>query len=102
MLFHVRMTVSLPGELDEAWREELLDAEKRYARRLQERGTWLHLWRVAGQYANISVFDVASVDALHDILWNLPLFPFLALDIVPLATHPSAIASGGKAAEHRE
>jgi muconolactone D-isomerase len=96
------MTVSLPEEIDAAWREELLDAEKRYSRRLQESGAWLHLWRVAGRYANISVFDVASVDVLHDILWNLPLFPFLTLDIVPLATHSSAIASGGKGAEYRE
>lgn len=102
MLFQVRMTVSLPGDLDTAWREELLSAEKQYSRRLQESGTWLHLWRVAGQYANISVFDVESVDALHDILWNLPLFPFLTLDIVPLAAHPSAIVSGGKAAQGRD
>jgi muconolactone D-isomerase len=99
MLFHVRMTVSLPGDLDTAWREELLSAEKRYSRQLQESGTWLHLWRIAGQYANISVFDVESVDALHDILWNLPLFPFLTLEIVPLAAHPSAIARDGKAAQ---
>lgn len=96
MLFHVRMTVSLPDDLDDAWRKELLDAEKRYSRRLQETGQWLHLWRVAGHYANISVFDVESVDALHDVLWSLPLFPFLAIDITPLATHPSAIANGEK------
>lgn len=102
MLFHVRMSVSIPDDLGDAWREELLDAEKRYSRGLQENGTWLHLWRVAGQYANISVFDVASVDALHDILWNPPLFPFLTIDIVPLATHPSAIVGGGNAAEHGE
>jgi muconolactone D-isomerase len=102
MLFHVRMTVSLPGDIDAAWRKELLDAEKQYSRRLQQSGQWLHLWRVAGQQANISVFDVESVDALHDILWNLPLFPFLTLDIVPLATHPSAIASGARAAGRGE
>jgi muconolactone D-isomerase len=95
MLFHVRMTVSLPHDLSDVLREELVDAEKRYSRRLQESGEWLHLWRVAGQYANISVFDVESIDALHNILWNLPLFSYLTLDITPLAAHPSAICGVG-------
>jgi muconolactone D-isomerase len=97
MLFHVRIAVSLPADLDYAGRAELLDEEKRYCQKLHEAGTLLHLWTVAGHYANISVFDVEDADALHDILWNLPLFPFLTLDITPLAAHPSAVASGGRA-----
>lgn len=97
MLFHVRMAVSLPDDLQYAERAELLNEEERYSRQLQETGTWLHLWRVAGHYANISIFDVESADTLHDVLWNLPLFPFLTLEITALAAHPSAVVSGGKA-----
>jgi muconolactone D-isomerase len=96
MLFHVRMTVSLPVDLDYVARNELLDEEERYSRPLQEAGTWLHQWRVAGQYANIAIFDVGSAETLHDILWNHPLFSFLTLDITPLAAHPSAAVSGGR------
>ncbi len=94
MLFHVRMTVALPDDLQYVTRAELLTEEERYCRQLQEAGTWLHLWRVAGHYASIGVFDVESADALHDIFWNHPLFSFLKLDITPLAAHPSAVVSG--------
>ena len=96
MLFHVRATVSLPADLDYAARAELLDEEQRYCQKLEEAGTLLHRWTVAGHYASISVFDVESADALHDTLWNLPLFPFLTLDIAPLVVHPPALVSGTK------
>ena len=51
----------------------------------------LHLWRIAGQYSNVSIFDVADHDELHAILSALPLFPFMQIDVTPLARHPSAI-----------
>ncbi len=51
----------------------------------------MHLWRIAGQYANVSVFDVADHDELHAILSGLPLFPFMEMTVTPLARHPSAI-----------
>jgi muconolactone delta-isomerase len=54
-------------------------------------GEWRHLWRVAGRYANVSVFDVDSIDRLHELLSELPLFPYLDIRVTPLATHPSAI-----------
>jgi muconolactone D-isomerase len=94
MLFHVRMTVSPPDDLHYMTRAELLTEEERYSWQLQEVGTCLHLWRVAGHYASIGIFDVGSAEALHDILWNHPLFSFLTLDITPLAAHPSTVVSG--------
>ena len=58
---------------------------------LQGDGRWRHLWRVAGAYANVSIFDVASHDELHELLSGLPLFPYLTIEVTPLAAHPSAI-----------
>ncbi|MFC7658226.1 muconolactone Delta-isomerase family protein [Pseudonocardia benzenivorans] len=49
----------------------------------------MHLWRIVGKHSNISVFDVRSSDELHEILWTLPLFPFMTIDVTPLAAHPS-------------
>jgi muconolactone D-isomerase len=46
---------------------------------------------VAGRYANVSVFDVASVDELHQILSTLPLFPYMQIAVTALCRHPSAI-----------
>lgn len=46
---------------------------------------------MVGEYANYSVFDVASNDALHETLSQLPLFPFMQITVTPLAQHPSSI-----------
>jgi muconolactone D-isomerase len=91
MLFHVRMDVRLPVDLDPDVRADLLAREKAYSQDLQRAGKWPHLWRIAGEYANFSVFDVESADELHELLSGLPLFPYLDLEVTPLATHPSAI-----------
>ncbi|MBK1656909.1 muconolactone Delta-isomerase [Paracraurococcus ruber] len=91
MLYHVRMDVRVPHDLDPARFEALKVAEKARAEALQREGTWRHLWRIAGEYANVSIFDVPNHDALHAILSTLPLFPFMAITVTPLARHPSAI-----------
>ena len=89
MLVAVHMDVDLP--LDLPGREELLAREKAYSQELQRVGKWVHLWRVVGAYSNLSVFDVADNEELHQLLWNLPLFPYMTMTVTPLATHPSSI-----------
>ena len=89
MLFAVRMDVDLP--LDLPGREDLLAREKAYSQDLQRAGKWQHIWRVVGAYSNLSVFDVADNEELHQLLWKLPLFPYMAVTITPLTEHPSAI-----------
>ncbi|GAA2149216.1 muconolactone Delta-isomerase [Nocardioides koreensis] len=91
MLFHVRMDVRLPAGMDPDERAEVLAREKAYSQELQRSGTWPHLWRIVGEYANVSIFDVADNDELHDLLSGLPLFPYMDVSVTPLATHPSAI-----------
>lgn len=91
MLYCVQMTVSLPHGLDPAELDRLRAEERDMAQELQRQGKWRHLWRVAGRYANISVFDVADHDELNAILFKLPLFPFMDVTVTPLAQHPSAL-----------
>jgi muconolactone D-isomerase len=91
MLFMAEMEVRLPHDLPDAVADELKAREKEMAQHLQRDGRWVHLWRVAGRYANVSIFDVASGDELHDVLSGLPLFPFMEIRVTPLARHPSAI-----------
>ncbi len=91
MLYHVRMDVRPPHGIDPAEFDRLKDDERARAQDLQRQGAWVHLWRIAGQYSNISVFDVADHDALHAILSTLPLFPFMQIEVTALARHPSAI-----------
>ena len=91
MLYHVQMDVRVPHDIDPARFDQLKADEKARAQALQSEGTWRHLWRVAGRYANISIFDVPDHDALHAILSSLPLYPFMDIVVTPLARHPSAI-----------
>ena len=91
MLFHVKMTVNLPVDMNPQAAAQLKADEKALAQRLQEQGKWRHLWRIAGQYSNVSVFDVSDVQELHDIVSTLPLFPFMTIEVTPLCRHPSSI-----------
>ncbi|MFG1622427.1 muconolactone Delta-isomerase [Kribbella sp. NPDC049227] len=91
MLFHVRMDVSLPPDLDPEVRADLVAREKARALELQRAGVWPQLWRIVGEYANFSIFDVPSNDTLHDLLSSLPLFPYLRVQVTPLAHHPSKL-----------
>ena len=93
MLFHVRMEVYIPHDADSKHVDKLRADEKARAQQLQRDGTWRHLWRIVGEYANISIFDIESPDKLHEILMSLPLFPFMQIKVRPLCRHPSAIAS---------
>ena len=90
MLFHVRMDVTLPVELDPQTRSELLGREKAYSQELQRRGKWPHIWRVVGHYSNVSIFDVESNAQLHDLLTGLPLYPFMTMKVTALCRHPSS------------
>ncbi|MCU1716932.1 muconolactone Delta-isomerase [Pseudomonas sp. 5P_3.1_Bac2] len=91
MLFHVKMTVKLPPDMAPSQAAQLKTDEKVLAKRLQHEGVWRHLWRIAGHYANYSVFDVPSVEALHDTLMQLPLFPYMEIEVNGLCRHPSSI-----------
>jgi muconolactone D-isomerase len=91
MLFMVEMDVNVPLDYDPARFEALKKTEKARSQELQRTGTWRHLWRVVGQYSNVSIFDVASNSELHDILTSLPLYPFMDVHVTPLCRHPSAI-----------
>lgn len=96
MRFMVEMEVRLPGDMPADARADLLAREKAYSQELQRDGRWEHLWRVAGRYANVSIFDVGSPDELHELVSGLPLFPFLSVRVTALAHHPSAIDEGEK------
>ncbi|MBK5517416.1 muconolactone Delta-isomerase [Pseudomonas sp. TH10] len=91
MLYHVKMDVNIPRDIPADTVEAIKVAEKKRATELQESGKWPHLWRIVGQYSNISILDVASNDELHALLSSLPLFPFMTIQVTPLAKHPSSI-----------
>ena len=96
MLFHIRMDVNMPHSVSETEANEIKLKEKIYAQDLQQQGKWRHLWRIAGEYSNISIFDVDSVEEPHTLLSGLPLFPYMQIKVMPLCRHPSSIWDSDK------
>jgi len=93
MLFHVSIDVRIPHDADPEKIKQLSTLEHERAMELQKQGKWPHLWRVAGKYANISIFNVDSPSELHDILSSLPLFPFMEIEVTALCRHPGSLES---------
>lgn len=91
MLFQVRMDVNIPLDMPADVADAIKAREKAYSQALQHSGKWRHIWRIAGQYANYSVFDVDSVQELHELLTGLPLFPYMKIEVTPLLRHPSSV-----------
>jgi muconolactone D-isomerase len=101
MLFHVRMDVAIPHDLDPDLRARLISEERERALGLQRAGVWPQLWRIVGKYSNISIFDVASGDELHDLLSSLPLYPYMTIEVTALARHPSKLSTEATAVGSR-
>lgn len=91
MLFQVEMDVRIPLDFDADEAARLKAAEKARFQDLQRAGVWRHIWRVVGQYKNVSIFDVASNGELHDLLMSLPLYPFMTITVTALCRHPSSL-----------
>ena len=91
MLFQVTMDVRLPPDLDVERGNQLKATERARSQELQQNGKWRHLWRIAGRYANVSIFDVDSPAELHELLSTLPLFPYMEITVTALCRHPSSI-----------
>ena len=91
MLFQVRMDVNIPRDLPAEQVNEIKAVEKAYSQNLQRQGKWRHIWRITGQYSNISIFDVASNEELHSILQGLPLYPYMNIEVMALNRPPSSV-----------
>ena len=96
MLFKVDMTVNIPYGMPANEIEEIKSREKAYSQQVQRDGKWRHIWRVAGQYANVSIFDVDDAEELHRILMALPLYPFMDIRVEALCRHPSSIQNNDR------
>jgi muconolactone D-isomerase len=86
--FLVRIETRLPPDLPEPQRKELLDAETARGRELIESGKLRRIWRVPGRLANVSLYDVADADELHELLSSLPLARWMDIRVEALAVHP--------------
>jgi muconolactone D-isomerase len=89
MDFLVEIQVNLPPETDETRKAELVAAEAIRAKELATKGTISRLWRIPGRWANVGIWCAEDATQLHEAISSLPLYPWLEVDVTPLARHPS-------------
>jgi|SRR5580658_1959226 muconolactone D-isomerase len=89
MDFLVEIEVRLPPDTDPGRKAELVAAEAARAKDLAAKGTIHRLWRVPGRWANVGIWRAGDASELHEALSSLPLYPWLAVAVTPLAQHPS-------------
>ena len=94
----VEITVELPPDLAEENRAELLRAEFERGTALARAGVLRAIWRAPGRRANFGIWSAPDATALHDALVSLPLWPYLVVNVTPLATHPLTATCAGLSA----
>lgn len=88
MEFLVRFEVNAPESMAPEERERLRTLERARANELRELGVLTRLWRVPGRRAVIGLWEAVDATALHDALASLPMFPWMDVNVEPLAAHP--------------
>ncbi len=99
MEFLVHIENGWPAEGDPEDHARIEGAERVRARELADQGIVRRLWRIPGQRANWGLWEAADASALHVALSSLPLFPWLTIEVWPLAAHPSDPVAGVSTAE---
>jgi muconolactone D-isomerase len=88
MEFLVRIEVSLPPDMPDGRRSELLAAERERGLELRRSGTIRRIWRLPGGLRNVGVWEARDATELHDLISELPLYPWCHTEVTALARHP--------------
>jgi len=87
--FLVHIGVTWPADGDAAERERRIQAERARARELADAGIIKRLWRVPGRWANWGLWEAEDATAIHEAVVSLPMWPYIDVEVIPLAEHPS-------------
>lgn len=86
--FLVNIDISLPPEMDAEKRNDLFERERHRGSEFLDSGVIVRIWRIPGRLANVGIWNATDATALHDSISSLPLFPWMRVRVMPLATHP--------------
>lgn len=89
MEFLVHIQVDWPPDGDPDEKARLIAAEGERAKELIAAGRLKRLWRVPGRWANWGIWVAPDATEVHAAISSLPLFPWLDVEVFPLAAHPS-------------
>ena len=89
MEFLVEITNTWPADGDAGRKDALVKAEAARAKELAAAGILRKLWRIPGTICNVGLWEAPDATALHQALSSLPFFPWLDIEVRPLAAHPN-------------
>ncbi|MEQ1899215.1 MAG: muconolactone Delta-isomerase family protein [Devosia sp.] len=89
MEFLVEIENLWPPDGDEEQKAALVKAEAARAKELAAEGILRKLWRIPGTVCNVGLWDASDATVLHQALSSLPFFPWLSIEVRPLAAHPN-------------
>jgi muconolactone D-isomerase len=89
MEFLVRIDVKWPADGDAQKKARLVEEETKRSTELAASGVLRRLWRIPGRWANYGIWEAKDATELHAALSSLPFYPWLEIDVRPLADHPS-------------
>jgi len=93
MLFMLRIEVNLPPQMPPSEKESLRERENNRSAELISKGRLVRIWRIVGQIANYSVWSAPSLEALHEDIMSMPMFPYMKINVTPLIDHPATSAT---------
>ena len=85
--FLVEIEIELPPSMPDDERTAMLSAEAERGRELRDAGSIIRMWRVPGRRANVGLWEAADAYELHELLSSLPVFPWMNIQVRPLAEH---------------
>ena len=86
-LLHIRVTWPADGDPEEKARR--IAAEHERSVELAAAGIIKRVWRIPGQWANWGLWEAPDATAIHDAVTSLPMWPYLDVEVHPLADHPN-------------
>jgi muconolactone D-isomerase len=89
MEYLVETAVHWPLDGDPQRLAALALAEADRAKTLTAQGTLKRLWRVPGTRNNVGLWQAADATELHQALSSLPFFPWMSIQVRPMAVHPN-------------
>ncbi|OGA50939.1 MAG: hypothetical protein A3G24_00395 [Betaproteobacteria bacterium RIFCSPLOWO2_12_FULL_62_13] len=92
MLFMVKIIVRLPGDWPKEKLEEINKNETARSVQFVKDGKLKRIFRIVGQRANFSIWEVGSPEELHATLTSLPLHPYMDVTVWPLMKHTTTQA----------
>jgi muconolactone D-isomerase len=94
MEFLLHIEVTWPPDGDPEEKDRRIKAEGVRARELAAQGTIKRIWRIPGQWANWGLWEAPDATAIHEAVTSLPMWPYLEVEVFPLAAHPNDPGAG--------